>query len=178
MIFKMWKKSKFVLWQLRYNLLTEKRVRIYFFEALIILKTYCQSQEILFKHHLQTIFLREILHGLFWNSIILVEGKREVFKYFWLNTMQVILEVKILLVRNKNIYISVTHPILYGSVHTGCCTYKAVVYICIIYLHVKEACLKVTIVMSCTFEKPIKCYEYYIFNSIPIYSWKKVSQQI
>ena len=63
----MWVKSKSVLWQPRYNnLLTEKTDKIYGFEAMIFfLKTHCyiQSQEILFKYHLQIIYLGEILHG-------------------------------------------------------------------------------------------------------------------
>ena len=52
-------KSKFVLRQPRYNkLLTEKKgKKIYVFEALIFLKTYCycKSKEILFKQNLQII---------------------------------------------------------------------------------------------------------------------------
>ena len=47
---------------------------------------------------------------------------------------------------------------------------------CIIYLHVIEACLKVTVSMFCF------CYSKYpsdvmknVFNSISIYSWKKFS---
>ena len=56
MILKMWVKSKSVLWQpVNYNLLTENKDKeIHIFEVLVFLKMYCycQSQEILFKHHL------------------------------------------------------------------------------------------------------------------------------
>ena len=39
--------------------------KIYVYEGFSFLKTYfyCQSQEIFFKHHLQMICLREMLHG-------------------------------------------------------------------------------------------------------------------
>ena len=61
MFFKMWVKSKFVVRQTSYyNLLTLRNAKkSYVFEAFIILKTYCyfQSQEILFKYHLQVIYL-------------------------------------------------------------------------------------------------------------------------
>ena len=42
----------------------KKGKKINIFEALIFLKTYyyCQSQEIVFEHHLQMIYLREIMH--------------------------------------------------------------------------------------------------------------------
>ena len=51
----MWVKRKFVLCELSYyNLLNEKKYKkIHVFEVLIFLNTYryCQSQEILLKHH-------------------------------------------------------------------------------------------------------------------------------
>ena len=66
MIFKMWVKSKFVFRQPGYyNLLTEKKDKnIHVFGVLICLRTYCycQSQEILFKHHLQVIYFWEVSH--------------------------------------------------------------------------------------------------------------------
>ena len=66
MVLKIWVKSKFVLCQTRYyNLLTEKKnKKIHVFEVLIFLKTYryCQSQEILLKHHLPMIYFWETLH--------------------------------------------------------------------------------------------------------------------
>ena len=56
MILKMWVKKKNVLWQpVNYNLLTENKDKeIHIFEVIVFLKMYfyCQSQEILFKHHL------------------------------------------------------------------------------------------------------------------------------
>ena len=63
----MWVNIKFVLWQPHYfNLFTEKKGEEKFvFEALIFLKTcrYCQSHEIFFKHDLQMIYMRKILHA-------------------------------------------------------------------------------------------------------------------
>ena len=63
----MWVKIRFALWQTNcFNLFTEKKVQEKFvFEALIFLKTYRyrQSQEILFKHDLQMIYMRKILHA-------------------------------------------------------------------------------------------------------------------
>ena len=101
-------------------------------------------------------------------------------------------------IENKNIAggISVTHPIICGSVHTGCYTYNSLVhiisvlFICnriIIYLLFIwiEACLKLTIFillillntylfLFLLFEKLFKYFKD-IFNSISIYSWKRIS---
>ena len=63
------------------------------------------------------------------NSIVLVEDRtdeRDVLKCFWLTTVLEILEIKLvtsLVSIKKNPCISVTHPILGASVHTGCCIY-------------------------------------------------------
>ena len=65
MILKMWVKSKFVLWKPPHYKLLEKSKKIYDFEALTVSKTYCygQSQEIIFKHHLQMVYFQQILHS-------------------------------------------------------------------------------------------------------------------
>ena len=55
MNFKVCVKNTIILWQPRYyNLFTEKEEKTHIFEAPIFSKTYCycQSQEIIFKHHL------------------------------------------------------------------------------------------------------------------------------
>ena len=77
----------------------------------------------------------------------------------------------------KNSSISVTRPVLGGSVHTGCYIYNSLVHvanICLIYLHVIDAFLEVIIAMLyfCHLKNSSNIMKKY-FNSISIYSWKK-----
>ena len=79
----------------------------------------------------------------------------------------------------KNSSISVTRPVLGGSVHTGCYIHNSLVHvanICIIYLHLIDAFLKVIIAMLYFFHLKNSSNIMKIhFNSISIYSWKKIS---
>ena len=99
-------------------------------------------------------------------------------KYFWLTTVLVILQIKISLVSIKiflyHCHLSYTrrassHRLLH-LYFLGQCN------ICMIYMYVKEACLKVIFAMF------YFCHLNYssnivknIFNSISIYFWKKIS---
>ena len=82
-------------------------------------------------------------------------------------------------VGNKNIagikkYFGVTHPIVDGPVDTELYICDSLIHICIIYLHVKEVCLKVTIAMFyfCHSKNPSNIMKIF-FNSISIFSRKK-----
>ena len=62
------------------------------------------------------------------------------------------------------------------SVHTGWYIYNSLVHIGIIYLHVIDACLKVTIAMFCFYHsKNNSKIMKNIFNCISIYSRNKIS---
>ena len=83
----------------------------------------------------------------------LIRWNRGFLKYFWWTTMPVILEIKMSLVNIKKIF---------GSFN-----------ICIIYLHVIETCLNVTIVMFYFYhsKNPSNIMKN-VSNSISTYSWK------
>ena len=99
-------------------------------------------------------------------------------KSFCLTTMLVILAMKTSLVSIKKNLVSVSLTLYY----TDQCTQGAVsiipwfINVCIIYLHVIENCLKVTIAMFyfCHSKNPSNIMKN-IFNSITIYSWKRNS---
>ena len=97
-------------------------------------------------------------------------------KYFWLTTKLVILEITISLVSiKKSLY--QCHPTYTRRVSSHRVLYLKLLStynICIIYLHVTKACLKVTIVIFYfCHSKNLSDVMKYIFNSISIYFWKK-----
>ena len=106
---------------------------------------------------------------------------REVLKYFRLITMLAIYEIKMLLVRIKKYLYQCRPSLLCRSVHTGCYIYNSLIhmiylFICIVYLHVIETCLKLWF-LSLIFwhlKSPSNVMKN-IVNSISIYSWKKLS---
>ena len=104
--------------------------------------------------------------------------EREVLKCFWLAIMLVILEITISLVSTKNPLYQ-CHPPFTKRVSSHRVQYlefPSTCNICVIYLHVIEACLKVTIAMFyfCHLKNTSGIMKT-IFNSISIYSWKKNS---
>ena len=75
------------------------------------------------------------------------KSEREVLKYFRLTTMLAIYEIKMLLVRIKKYWYQCRPSLLCRSVYRGCYIYNSLihmiyVFICIVYLHVIEICLK------------------------------------
>ena len=121
MIFKMYVKGKFVLWQPGYyDLLTKiKAKKIQVFEVLIILK---RTVTVSHKKFSWNTIIRLCTFGKFYIVKLNYFSEWNVSKHFWLVTVLVISEIKILLVNTENSCISVTHPILGASVHTGCYT--------------------------------------------------------
>ena len=130
---------KFVLWQLLYhNLLTEKSDnKLHVFQHSFFWEHAVSAnvKKILFKHHI-------ILLGNFtWSSlIILLEDLirwKKCLEIFLIYPCAGELEMKISLVIIKNSCVSVTHPILGRSVHTGCYIYNSLahkIYVLFIYM--------------------------------------------
>ena len=159
------------MWQPRhYNWLKKMIRKCSFFENVLLLS--------ISRNFLQTASLNEILLENFklWNSIISVKdiwGER-------LTTMLVILEIKVSLVTfKKSLYHCDPPYIRQVSSHRvlTCLIYLKSLssyFICIIYLHLIEACLKVTIaIFYFCHSKNSSDVMKNIFNSISIYSWKK-----
>ena len=99
-------------------------------------------------------------------------------KYFWLTTMLVILEIKISLINiKKSLY--QCHPPYnrwVSSHRVLSLKFLSTYNVCIIYLHLIDACLKVTIAIFyfCYSKNPSDVIKN-IFNSISICFWKKIS---
>ena len=133
------------------------------------------------RNFLQTPSLDDILLGnfTFSGSVIFVEDTitwRRNFEIFWLTTMLVILKIKILPVSVKK-FLYQCHPPYTKrvSLHMMLYVYLFGSYnMCIIYLHVIETCLKVTIAMFyfCHLKNSSNLM-INDFNSISMYFWKK-----
>ena len=126
------------------------------------------------------IYFWEILHCLKFNyySGRPNKVKERFWNTFWLTTMLVIKEIKKSQVSIKNLLYQ-CHPPYTRQVSSHSVLYLQFLdlyNICIIYLHVIEACLKITIVMFyfCHSKNPSNIMKN-IFNSISIYSLKKIS---
>ena len=134
------------------------------------------------RNFLQTPSLDDILLGnsTFSGSVIFVEDTitwRRNFEIFWLTTMLVILKIKTLPVSVKK-FLYQCHPPYTKrvSLHMMLYVYLFGSYnMCIIYLHVIETCLKVTIAMFyfCHLKNSSNLM-INDFNSISIYFWKKM----
>ena len=177
MIFKLWVNSKFVLWQQRYyNLLAEEKdkkitfLKYDFFKNVVLLSI---SRNSLQTPSLHGILLRNFILS---NSIILVEiliKWKRCFEIFLNDQCAGDIGNKNIAVHYlKNSCISVSHPILGGSVHTWWCIYNSLVH----NLHVVVACLKVIIDVFFIFAISSNIMEN-IFNSISIYFWKKIPRK-
>ena len=104
--------------------------------------------------------------------------KERFFKYSWLNTVLVILEMKISLVSTKNILVLVILTEYEVGQFTQGVLYRQFLVsynLCTIYLHVIEVCLKVTIAVFyfCHSKNSLNVMNNTL-NPISIYSWKKI----
>ena len=105
----------------------------------------------------------------------LISGKpskvKDRLKHLWLNTMQVIFQIKTFHAYNKNcISVSVSPTTYYESQFTQDAISILPWFICIIYLHVTET---ETMFYFCNLKNHSSIMKN-VFNSISIYSWKKI----
>ena len=113
MIFQMWMKSKFILWQPRCYDWMKKMIQKFmflkysFFENVLLVSVSRNS-------------LQTPSFGKFYILTFNYFSEKEVLKYFWLTTVLVISKIKISTLVLKNPCISASHLKLGESVHTGC----------------------------------------------------------
>ena len=143
-------KSKLVFWQPRYyNLLTKKKDKkmhvlkysfffFFFFENVLLLS--------ISRNSLQTLrWWYKSLDDILLGNLTLSNCQKEILKYFRLTTMLVILKIKTLLISIRFLY--QCHPPCNRQVGSHRVKFPWFMWYCIIYLHIIEPCLKVTIVI-------------------------------